>query len=82
MNRLLLILIPAHFIEIKDLGGKKTKVKTRQCVPVRAPGLAYGNRSEQAVMDRWCPAVPPLRPQRVNYSAQSELDPRHKQQHG
>lgn len=44
--------------------------------------LAYSNTGKQAVIDRWCPEVPPLQPHLVNYSTWTELASWTKQQHG
>ncbi len=44
--------------------------------------LVYGNAGKQAVIDHWCPEVPPLQPQLINYTTWTELAPWTKQQHG
>lgn len=61
--------------------GRKRQERMERLFQLQSQ-LAYGNTDVQAVMDHWCPAVPPLQPQRINYSTWSELTPWYKQQHG
>lgn len=62
---------------------RKTGKKERASVPVKViTMLVYSNTGKQAVIDHWCPAVPPPQPQLINYSTWTELAAWTKQQHG
>lgn len=46
------------------------------------PMLAYGNAGTQAMLDHWCPTVPPLQPHLINFSTWTALAGWTKQRRG
>lgn len=72
------IFILQHMLEKQ----RRKTGKKFQSVPVKViTMLVYSNTGKQAVIDHWCPAVPPLKPHLINCSTWIELAAWTKQQH-
>lgn len=67
-----------HFLRSREAKQRRKGICSSQAVRM----LVYGKAGKQAVIDHWCPAVPPLQPQLINCTTWRELAPWTKQQHG